>query len=174
MIKVLLIILSGILVIDQATFEKQPNPKPATEIVYTAQILPEEDLQEKFFQQEVDCLTRNIYFEARNQSIEGQYAVAEVVLNRMHNPNFPQTICEIVQEKTKDGCQFSWFCDGKSDKMRDKIAIVRAKAVAISSINNKTNFTGGALFYHASYVSPGWDDLKKTVEIEDHIFYSSI
>jgi|688.fasta_scaffold00051_53 spore germination cell wall hydrolase CwlJ-like protein len=171
MFKVLVIILGGIFTVDQLTFEKYSEPNPVLEtVIYTSQKTLEEEIREE----EIDCLTRNIYFEARNQSTEGQYAVAEVVLNRAENPDFPENICEIVQQKNERGCQFSWYCDGKSDKMRDKRAIIKAKQIAIKSLEQKTNYTNGALFYHANYVTPDWQNLRKTAEIEDHIFYSSI
>lgn len=178
MIKVLLIILGGILVIDQATFEKQTEPKFTTVAPIAIAAIEEMKIEQEIMrlkaEREIDCLTRNIYFEARDQSIEGQYAVAEVVLNRINNPDFPSTICEVVEQKTDKACQFSWFCDGKSDKMRDQKAIRIARNVALSSIANKTNLTDGALYYHANYVSPDWQNVKMTTEIEDHIFYSSI
>ena len=175
MLKVLLIILSGILVIDQATFERQTEPQIVpVEFVEIEQMRIEQEIIQKKVERELDCLTRNIYFEARDQSIEGQYAVAEVVLNRSSNPDFPSSICEVVEQKNENGCQFSWFCDGKSDKMRDKKALRTAREIALSSIINKTNFTDGALYYHANYVDPEWENVKMTTIIEDHIFYSSI
>lgn len=178
MVKTLLIILSSIFIVDQVTFEKQPeldvaNVIPIETAVITKMKLEQQMMQKKL-ERELDCLTRNIYFEARGQSLEGQYAVAEVVLNRTENPDFPQSICDVVKQKNEKGCQFSWYCDGKSDKMIDKTAIRIAKRVAASSITNKPNLTDGALYYHANYVSPNWKNVKKTVEIEDHIFYSSI
>jgi spore germination cell wall hydrolase CwlJ-like protein len=178
MIKVLLIILGGILVIDQATFERQIDSKFITVDPIAIAAIEEMKIEQEMMllkaEREIDCLTRNIYFEARDQSIEGQYAVAEVVLNRIKDPEFPSSICEVVEQKNEKVCQFSWFCDGKSDKMRDRKAILIARNVALSSIANKTNFTDGALYYHANYVSPDWQNVKMTTEIEDHIFYSSI
>jgi spore germination cell wall hydrolase CwlJ-like protein len=178
MLKVLLIILSGILVIDQATFEKQTEFNASNSVPVMMVAIEEMRIEQEIIQQrierELDCLTKNIYFEARDQSLEGQYAVAEVVLNRMDNPKFPSSVCGVVEQKTDRVCQFSWFCDGKSDEMRDKKARQIARKVALNSISNKTNFTDGALYYHANYVSPGWENVKITTEIEDHIFYSSV
>ena len=94
----------------------------------------------------IDCLTKNIYFEAKNQSIAGQLAVALVVINRVKDKRFPKTICDVIYEgptyeswKTRqipdlpkesrkyyprrDRCQFSWYCDGKSDNPKELTAI---------------------------------------------------
>ena len=75
---------------------------------------------------EVKCLAQNIYWEARNQSIQGMYAVADVTLNRVKDKRWPSTVCEVVKQRKNAGgrwiCQFSWYCDGKSDtpKSREK------------------------------------------------------
>lgn len=125
-------------------------------------------------EKDIDCMTQNIYFEARNQSEEGQYAVAEVVLNRTEDPEFPDNVCDVIKEKNTRVCQFSWYCDGLPDQMRDREAIALAREIAIASLISKTNYTEGAKFYHAEYVSPGWNKKKKTKQIQDHIFYTSI
>lgn len=119
----------------------------------------------------VDCLTQNIYFEARNQPVEGQFAVAEVVINRTKDPDFPNSICNVIKQKTKNNCQFSWYCDGKKDVMVEKEAIALATYVAISVLEHPTNITKGAKYYHADYVSPNWGK-EKTVTIGDHVFYT--
>lgn len=125
-------------------------------------------------EQDVDCLAKNIYFEARNQSIEGQFAVAEVVINRMNDSRFPSNVCKIIKQKTNNICQFSWYCDGKSDKMMEKKPAEVARMVAVSSLFFKTNFTKGAIYYHSSYVKPKWSKYGKTTQIQDHVFYDRI
>ena len=72
---------------------------------------------------EVRCLATNIYWEARNQSIQGMYAVADVTLNRVKDKRWPSTVCEVVKQRRKGVCQFSWFCDGKPDLPRTKASI---------------------------------------------------
>ena len=74
---------------------------------------------------QVECLAKNIYFEARNQSEYGKFAVANVTMNRVKDPRFPNTICDVVFQgprvkKRVGGCQFSWYCDGKPDKIYNK------------------------------------------------------
>ena len=135
------------------------------------------------------CLAKNIYWEARNQSYFGQWAVGMVTMNRVRDARFPNTICEVVYEglhrkswkdpsilvPIKDRCQFSWYCDGKSDNFpkHDEEAVMVAHEIADAVITgNYMDYTGGALFYHADYVLPAWAEMKeKTIEIDDHIFY---
>ena len=152
----------------------------------------EVDQKPRFWYNEesVHCLALNIYFEARVDHTAGQAAVADVVLNRVLHQDYPNTICEVIYEgpvskwwKEKHGkdvplrnrCQFSWYCDGKSDVPKEKKIYKKFLNVAEAILNNEIPFmdiTDGALFYHADYVTPGWAKSKtKTVEIQDHIFY---
>jgi len=125
----------------------------------------------QYNKEDIECLIQNIYFEARNQSIEGQFAVAEVVLNRTKDPQFPDDICKVIKQKSKNGCQFSWFCDGKKDTMKEEKAIQLATYIAIAVLIIPTDVTRGAKYYHADYVSPKWGK-EKTVVIGDHVFYT--
>ena len=131
------------------------------------------------------CLAQNIYFEARDQSTAGQIAVAQVAMNRVDHEYYPNEICEVIKQgptrinwkgnelPIKHKCQFSWYCDGKSDVMLDKDAVMRAMALAHVVYNNEVpDITDGATHYHAITVFPKWAfDLKKTTKIDDHIFY---
>jgi len=112
-----------------------------------------------------------------------------VVLNRVNDDRFPNTICEVVKQgptrsswkdpnvkhPVKHRCQFSWWCDGRSDVPKDIKTYNRLVKIAETLIYHKVPFidiTDGALFYHADYVKPDWAKTKtKTVEIQDHIFY---
>ena len=145
-----------------------------------------------------ECLALNMYHEARNQETAGLFAVSAVVLNRVNDPRFPNSVCEVIYQgpireswKTrqhenlqaseriyypiKNRCQFSWYCDGKSDTPHNKEKYKELLNLAEAIIYNEISFvdiTDGALFYHADYVTPGWAETKqKTVEIQDHIFY---
>jgi N-acetylmuramoyl-L-alanine amidase len=136
-----------------------------------------------------DCLALNMYHEARNQGTAGVLAVSAVVLNRVKDSRFPNTICEVIEEgptraSWKDPeirfpirykCQFSWYCDGKSDKPENKekyAYLLKLSAVFSSKKIPFLDITDGAVLYHADYVRPEWAKTKtKTVEIEDHIFY---
>ena len=130
------------------------------------------------------CLALNIYHEAKNQSMLGQLAVAEVVMNRVEDTRFPDSVCEVIKQGiTYKGtdvpilhkCQFSWYCDGKNDTPRDTVKFLEAKTHAKWVMDNygiERDITDGALMYHASYVNPYWSkSYTKTSRIESHIFY---
>ena len=129
------------------------------------------------------CMAANIYHEAKNQSMLGQFAVAQVVMNRVEDHRYTNTICEVVKQGLtyKNGkvvigkCQFSWYCDGKSDEPNKDSkawgnAIRHASIIMGESIN--LDVTDGATHYHASYVRPSWARTKtRTTRIDKHIFY---
>ncbi len=131
------------------------------------------------------CLAQNIYFEAANQPLAGRIAVANVVLNRVDDGQFPNTICGVIyQAKLKQNwkgnmvpvlhkCQFSWYCDGKSDEPTDSKTWMKAIRLADRILDETyTDITENALWYHADHVDPYWNDyLEQTVEINNHIFY---
>jgi|TARA_R110000796_G_scaffold7266_6_gene25043 spore germination cell wall hydrolase CwlJ-like protein len=137
----------------------------------------------------IECLAMNMYHEARNQGSAGMVAVSAVVINRVNDLRFPNTICKVVEQgptrkswkndgtyyPIKHKCQFSWYCDGKSDKPKDKDSYKKALDLSNLMLHNNVTFvdiTDGALFYHADYVTPSWAEKKqKTTEIGDHIFY---
>ena len=131
----------------------------------------------------VTCLAMNIYFEARNQSTIGQIAVAQVTMNRVRDGRFPDTVCDVVKQgptytwkpdyPIKNQCQFSWWCDGKSDKPTDTMAYEKARLIALGVYRGDLDdFVDGATHYHATYVLPEWSESKQyVVRIDDHIFY---
>lgn len=120
------------------------------------------------------CLALNVYFEARSDTMTGQYAVAHVVINRVQNDKFPDDVCSVVKQSRNDGtCQFSWYCDGKSDRPREPYAWAYAQMIAADVMQGDvTDITLGATHYHANYVRPYWaDKLKYTVTYGSHLFY---
>jgi N-acetylmuramoyl-L-alanine amidase len=121
------------------------------------------------------CLATAIYFEARDQSLEGQLAVAQVILERRDSSSYPSTICDVVRAggEVRHKCAFSFYCDGKSDRPRDERAFFLAKSIAWGTLHGTIkNATGYATHYHASYVQPSWAvTLVPTRVIGDHIFY---
>lgn len=131
------------------------------------------------------CLAKNIYFEARDQGLASKMAVSLVVLNRVKHRQYPSTICEVVYQgptyswkpefPVRNKCQFSWYCDGKSDKPKEIEAWNKALEIAsliLYSAENLVDFTEGATHYHAVYILPQWaSHLIKIGRIEDHIFY---
>ena len=122
------------------------------------------------------CLAMNMYHEARSEGIRGMMAVAEVTMNRVESKKYPNNVCAVVKQGYRKGnksCQFSWYCDGKSDKMKNQHWREIAEEMAIDYLTGlDTNFTQGATHYHASYVRPYWaDSFDKTTQIGTHIFY---
>lgn len=122
---------------------------------------------------ELECLARAIYFEARGESIKGQAAVAEVVVNRTESPHFPRTICGVVQQSGGGGCQFSFICDGKSDKVADRNAWYVAEKIASAYVEGTPRtLTEGATYFHTPAVKPSWARrFPMTVRIGAHYFY---
>lgn len=126
------------------------------------------------------CIAEAIYFEARNQSIDGQYAVAHVVLNRTNHPDFPDNPCDVIRQgeylgthPIRNRCQFSYYCDGLKETIRDPEAwgnaVIEAAAVYAGIIPDMTK---GAIYYHSTSVSPNWaKSFTIVAKIDEHIFY---
>lgn len=125
--------------------------------------------------EEWQCLTEALYFEARGEPIEGQYAVAEVILNRVDHSNYPNSVCEVVNEGTgrRFACQFTYTCDGRPEEMTDTRALHRLGHIAqIMMDGAPRDLTGGATHYHADWVNPRWSRIyPRTAEYGVHIFY---
>jgi spore germination cell wall hydrolase CwlJ-like protein len=134
------------------------------------------------------CMAQNIYFESGNQPFSGKLAVANVTLNRVSDHQFPDTICHVVYQSkeykeswltgemipVRGQCQFSWFCDGRSDEPRDSVTWLESIRIADLVLGSEQylDITDGALWYHADYIYPYWaDHLERLVVIENHIFY---
>ena len=114
---------------------------------------------------ELKCLSEALYFEARGEQIEGQIAVADVIINRKNSSQFPSTICGVVSEGAhkRHACQFSYNCDGKLELIYDKKTYRRIVKLASMILNGAfSDVTNGATFFHASEVSPvGQRNLKR-------------
>ena len=127
-------------------------------------------------QNELRCLALNIYFEARSEPESGQRAVGHVVLNRVAHPRYPDSVCKVVQqggEQVLHRCQFSWWCDGQSDRPMNQQAWVKSLRLAWRVyFGVLEDSTGGALWYHATYVKPYWSEsLLEGDRIGQHVFY---
>jgi spore germination cell wall hydrolase CwlJ-like protein len=127
---------------------------------------------------DLQCLAENIYFEARGEPLDGQYAVAEVTLNRTRAQNFPHTICLVVHEMRWDAnrrrfvADFSWTELGALSP-DDGAAWKRAMQVASAAYDDlRDPIVPGALFYHSTAVRPGWARTRKAIAtIGNHVFY---
>ena len=126
-------------------------------------------------QRALDCLTQAVYYEARSEPLEGQQAVAQVVLNRTRNPAYPSSVCGTVYEGStrSTGCQFSFTCDGSLARRREPSAWARAAAVAGAALSGFVYAPiGTATYYHTTAIHPWWADKVTTVAtIGAHIFY---
>ena len=175
------------LVADFQTYSmlKMADAKPAaTYLTSHYKNRPAEDLARFDFSQltaaatnekEKNCLAEAIYYESRNEAAIGQMAVADVVLNRVASPLYPDSICEVVYQGStrQTGCQFSFTCDGSLDKKRSQTAWKKSESLAGAILAGmRVPVTHQATHYHANYVSPYWaPNLTPTAQIGTHQFY---
>jgi spore germination cell wall hydrolase CwlJ-like protein len=129
-------------------------------------------------EKQLDCLAKNIYFEAGHEPFEGKVAVAQVTLNRVESGKFANSICGVVYQKNvfyeRVVCQFSWFCEpNHKTKAINKLSYQESYEVAKKVLLEDFRLSGlkTALFYHADYVNPRWQH-EKLVKIGRHIFYA--
>jgi spore germination cell wall hydrolase CwlJ-like protein len=162
----------------------------AVTIIWTAPTLSQEFINSTTstqvsaeYKKQVDCLAKNIYYEAGHESYEGKLAVAQVTMNRVNDPKYPKDICSVVYQKTtgenlKSVCQFSWTCMVKELVVKDKYAWEEANNIAKRALTqpvlHDTIAESNALYYHAVYVNPGWNKTKVVTKIGNHIFYKNI
>ena len=133
------------------------------------------------FLTQANCMAINIYREAGNQSYEGKVAVAQVVVNRVKNERWPDTPCEVIYQRNRRACQFSWTCEPNlrtvrlraNDPMSEQ-AWRESNQVAWEVLTGTApDVVGDANHYHATYVSPGWRNrMTRVARVDDHIFYS--
>lgn len=125
---------------------------------------------------EFKCLAEALYFEARGETVKGQFAVAEVIRNRVKSKRFPNSYCAVINQGTgkKHRCQFSYTCDGKPEIVAEPAAYARVAKVARATIDGKSpDITKGATFYHTTAVRPSWSrKFTNTARFGVHLFYS--
>ena len=121
------------------------------------------------------CLTQAIAYEAGYEPVVGQQAVAEVILNRTHNPVYPASVCGVIYQGAlrSTGCQFTFTCDGSLHRRLPDRVLARAREVAAAALDNQMpQLVAGAMNYHADYVSPYWaPTMVRVAKIGRHIFY---
>ncbi|WP_405112515.1 cell wall hydrolase [Phaeobacter sp. BS52] len=121
------------------------------------------------------CLAEALYFEARGETVKGQFAVAEVIMNRVKSSQFPNSLCAVINQGTgrKYQCQFTYTCDGHKEVIREKTAFERVSKVARLVMDGATTgITDGATYYHTTAVRPRWSkSFTKTARIGVHLFY---
>jgi spore germination cell wall hydrolase CwlJ-like protein len=135
--------------------------------------------QKQKVMREVECLAKNIYFEAGGEPRAGKIAVAEVTMNRVKSGQFPKTVCAVVHQKSKNKsginiCQFSWVCEGKNN-VRNSSTWRESQRIAESILISKKRYGiigTDAKYFHASYMTPNWADESRVIaQIGNHIFY---
>lgn len=122
----------------------------------------------------ITCLARSIYWEAKGGASADMEAVASVAMNRLGHEGFPDTLCGVVKQGSEQGdCQFSWWCDGRADQVKEDDRYEVAKEVARKALNQQLkDRTGGALYFHDRTVSPDWArKYRKTAQIGKFLFY---
>ena len=122
-----------------------------------------------------ECLALAISYEAGLEPVAGQEAVAQVILNRVRHPSYPDTACGVVWQGStrRTGCQFTFTCDGSLRRARSAAALASARAVAARVLaGDSADHVRGATHYHADYVAPYWaPSLTRVRQIATHIFY---
>ncbi|MBB2821499.1 UNVERIFIED_ORG: spore germination cell wall hydrolase CwlJ-like protein [Rhizobium esperanzae] len=154
---------------DSGRFVPEIGPR---DHAWAASVLP----ASVFSAREQQCLASGIYFEARGESVKGQAAVAQVILNRVRNPAYPKSICGVVyqNEDWRNRCQFSFACDAIKDRVNSEYhwRVARDVAMAVTSGKIWLPQVGSATHYHAVYVRPKWaKTMEKVGRIGLHVFY---
>jgi spore germination cell wall hydrolase CwlJ-like protein len=157
------------------------GPKPAArgraegviEVEYSYAWLMSQDVKGEGA--EWDCLREALYFESRGETLKGQYAVAEVILNRVDSAAYPDSVCGVVAQGGAGACQFSYACDGADEAMYERTAAeIAGRIAAIMLAGGARNLTDGATYFHSKAVYPAWaNDFTKTAAIGAHVFYAA-
>lgn len=153
------------------------RPADAVEVsAATPFIVAEQFRDDPRFELAVDCLAQAVYYEAGSENDAGQRAVAQVVLNRVRHPAFPNTVCGVVYQGSdrQTGCQFTFTCDGSLVRPPSASGWRRARRVALAALSGWVEpRVGTSTHYHASYVLPYWaGSLDKVLTVGAHNFYA--
>jgi spore germination cell wall hydrolase CwlJ-like protein len=162
-------------VLEQKAAEKGPDvPVPKAEAITTSEVQAVDPAGSAPLDDAITCLARSIYWEAKGRQTREMEAVASVVMNRLGHEGFPDTVCAVVKEGSESrNCQFSWWCDGRSDQVREDAEYAVAKEIARMALNRTLNDrTLGAMYFHDKTVRPDWAaKYIKTADIGRFRFY---
>jgi spore germination cell wall hydrolase CwlJ-like protein len=160
--------------VSATSTERPAAAEPVADLRYDDTWLmsrPEPTLRNPQFQ----CLKEAIYHEARGEPIHGQFAVAEVILNRVDSPGYPNSVCGVVRQNAhmRNACQFSFVCNGRSLAMTEARAReIAARIADLMLAGSERELTDGATHFHATWVRPSWSQrLVRTAQIGVHVFY---
>jgi spore germination cell wall hydrolase CwlJ-like protein len=159
---------------EKASAEGSKAPPTRAEIITKSEVQAVDLTGEEPLDHAIACLARSIYWEARGEGDAGMESVANVVMNRLGHKGFPNTICGVVKQGREQGaCQFSWWCDGRSDDAEEEKSYTNAQEIARKALNRQlTDRTGGALYFHKRGIAPNWsEEYMRTVEVGEHVFY---
>ena len=193
--------LIGLLIVGLFVFYPSPptaadttGVEPTIQILDVAEAIENAEIDGQLYSQDdVNCLTENMYFEARSDGYAGMYATSMVVMNRVLDDRYPNSVCEVIKQgpvreswKTRDNpnvaqehrvfypvrnqCQFSWYCDGKADNMYDQDSVNVATEIAHIILSDFTkngviDITEGATHYHTTNVSPYWANSRGMMKV---------
>ncbi|MHC8320758.1 cell wall hydrolase [Pseudomonas sp. GB2N2] len=162
-------------VLEQKAAEKGADvPVPKAEAITTSEVQAVDPAGVAPLDDAITCLARSIYWEAKGKSSADMEAVASVVMNRLGHEGFPDTVCGVVKQGSESkNCQFSWWCDGRSDQVQEETQYAIAKEIARKALNKQLNDrTNGAMYFHDRGVKPDWaKKYIKTTETEMFLFY---
>ncbi|MNP11517.1 Cell Wall Hydrolase [compost metagenome] len=152
----------------------QGSPAPKSGAITSSEVQSVDPKGAAALDDAITCLARSIYWEAKGGSPADMEAVANVVMNRVGHEGFPDTVCKVVKQGVEEKtCQFSWWCDGRSDQVVEDERYTIAKEIARKALNQQLpDRTRGALYFHDRNVSPGWArKYIKTTETGKFLFY---
>lgn len=162
-------------VLEQKAADKESvAPAPKAETITKSEVQAVDPAGKASLDDAITCLSRTIYWEAKGGASADMEGVANVVLNRIGHEGFPGTICEVVKQGSeKKTCQFSWWCNGRSDQADEEGAYATAKEIARKALNQQlTDRTHGAMYFHDRKVKPDWArKYIKTAETKKFLFY---
>jgi spore germination cell wall hydrolase CwlJ-like protein len=162
-------------VLEQKAAEKSSDvPVPKSEAITQSEVQAVDPAGTAPLDDAITCMARSIYWEAKGKDTADMEAVANVVMNRLGHEGFPDTVCKVVKQGSETkSCQFSWWCDGKSDSVQEETQYALAKEIARKALNKQLpDRTGGAMYFHDKTVKPVWaKEYIKTASIGLFVFY---
>lgn len=162
-------------VLEEKAAEKGSEaPVPKTEAITKSEVQAVDPAGAAPLDDAITCLARSIYWEAKGKAAADMDAVASVVMNRLGQEGFPDTVCKVVKQGSEQKtCQFSWWCDGRSDQVVEDEQYTIAKEIARKALNQQLpDRTHGALYFHNRNVKPDWArKYIKTTETGKFLFY---
>jgi spore germination cell wall hydrolase CwlJ-like protein len=162
-------------VLEQKVADKAgAAPVPKVETITPSEVQKVDPAGKAPLDDPITCLSRSIYWEAKGITAADMEAVASVVMNRLGHEGFPDTVCGVVKQGVETrACQFSWWCDGRSDQVQEEGEYTEAKEIARKALNQQLkDRTHGALYFHDRNVKPAWaKQYIKTAETGKFMFY---